>query len=420
MNYDRLLTRYIQGLIKNQGASNRHWLKAYHIRNPFDRMVVEELYDMWAKKSVMSPELVIERLVRAAKNHGVDENLVYTLVSDSIGSDVSAPEVMELHDALIKHEIEASARTTLMKLMSSIGSPGAIDEALEIMRNLKGLQPSPIVDLVSQVNVAIQDVEKGANALIPYGIKRLDKNIGGIYRKEICVLAGRPGHGKTSLACQFVLNILDQGYKVMIISKEMDASRLIHKLIANRSNLTSKDIMLGELTEDQRKELHRAGKALCEAYDGRLLLFDDVYDSAKVETLVARHRPDIVVDDYLQLSQYVSDNGRVELNRLLKHYKIIAKTYDVGMFCLSQLNRDIEKREDPRPRLSDLAESGTIEQIAATVAFVFYGHAFDHTEYPPDKVELIVDKSRYGKRLTVELLFDGEHMRYLPAPGKVQ
>lgn len=418
MNYDKLLMRYLYGLVKHRGVDSRYWLKAFSVADPFHRMVLDELHEMWSNKSSMAPELITEKLVRAAKYRGLDESKIFAFVGNALQSDVEKVEVKELHDAIIMHYAEADTKAVLSKLIASANSPTAIDEAIDRLRSLKALQPSTPVDLGDQLAKAIDDVESGHEGLIPYGVKPLDKHLGGVPRKEIVILAGRPGHGKTSVACQFVLNILDQGFRVMVVSKEMDTSRLLHKLIANKSSLTSDVLKMGNLTAEQKLELRRASRALQDQYDGRLLVFDDVYDSHKIETLVARHRPDVVIDDFIQLSSMDDNNMRVEINRTLKHYKQMVKAYNMGIVVLSQLNRDIEKREDPRPKLSDLAESGTIEQLAAQVIFVFYGYAFDHEEYPDDIVELIIEKNRYGKRFSSRLHFDGDHMRYTAIPGR--
>jgi replicative DNA helicase len=381
-------------------------------------MVVDELHTMWTNRSSMSPELITEHLVRACKVRGEEESKIYTLVGGAIESMVLPAEVKELHDALVLHYIKADFNAILAKLMASGDSPSAIDEALDKIRDLKALQPSPIVDLKEQLEDAMRDIEKGPESLIPFGIASLDKHLGGLNRKEVEIFAGRPGHGKTSFACQVALNVLDQGYRVMLVSKEMSTSRLLHKMIANTSSLTSTDIKMGELTAEQKVELKRAARELVTKYEGRLLIFDDVYDSHKIETLCAKHKPDVVFDDFIQLSKFNDMNTRLELQRIMKHYKEIAKTYNLSLVVLSQLSRAIEKREDPRPLLSDLAESGSLEQLAATVLFVFYGYVFDPQAYAQNLVEIIVPKVRYGELCRVALNFDGTHMRYTSITGR--
>lgn len=418
MNYNKLLLLYIQGLIRNKGTDSRFWIKPFSIEDPFARMIVDELHTMWTNRSSMTPELITEHLVRACKVRGEEEAKVYTLVGGAMESMVLPAEVKELHDALVLHYIKADFNAILAKLMASGDSPSAIDEALDKIRDLKALQPSPIVDLKEQLEDAMRDIEKGPESLIPFGIASLDKYLGGLNRKEVEIIAGRPGHGKTSFACQVALNVLDQGYRVMLVSKEMSTSRLLHKMIANTSALTSNDIKMGELTAEQKVELKRAAKELVTKYEGRLLIFDDVYDSHKIETLCAKHKPDVVFDDFIQLSKFNDMNTRLELQRIMKHYKEIAKTYNLSLVVLSQLSRAIEKREDPRPLLSDLAESGSLEQLAATVLFVFYGYVFDPQAYAQNLVEIIVPKVRYGELCRVALNFDGHHMRYTAIPGR--
>lgn len=372
---------------------------------------------MWKERSTMSMELITERLIRASKIRSLDEAAVYEFMAYAVDVEVDPREVKELYEMITLQQVKSDFAMAMNKLQQSIDSPGALDEAMEKIRSLKALQPTPSIDLCEQLDKAIDTTDRASSSLIPYGIPSLDRHLGGANRKEVEVIAARPGHGKTSLACQFILNWLSQGFKVMVISKEMDTSRLLHKLLANAADISSKSIKMGSLTPDEKTRMKTAAEKMKQQYNGRFWIFDDVYDSRKIETLASKYRPDVIVDDFLQLSNYDNDNTRGELTRIMKHYKEMVKAYDMNITTLSQMNRGVEKREDPRPMLSDLAEADTIGQLAATVLMLFYGYNFNPLEYPQDQIEVIVPKNRYGETFSTVLGFDGDKMRYTSMPG---
>jgi replicative DNA helicase len=420
MSSDSLLKRYLLGLIKNKGTEARFWLKPHHINDPFYRQFISEIYTMWKTGVSLTPELIVQRVNRSMHNLPISEeqktSRILSTISDAQACDVTKTEVKDIHDEVMKQYVYAEAKGVLTNLQKNMDNPETLDEALAAMRRLKSQEPTQVADLRKQLIEARDEAVNGSRSLIKFGVPSLDKALGGLNRAEVEIIAGRPGHGKTSLACQFVLNWLDMGYRVAVFSKEMTSSRLIHKLVANVSDdLTSDILKRGDLTDRQKVKLAQAVDQLLEKYEGRLFIYDDVYDSHHIETLCAKHQPDIVLDDFVQLSRMDDGNIRLEIQRIVKHYKEIAKTYNLCFLTLSQLNRGIEGREDPRPRLSDLAESGALEQLAADVLFVFYPFKNDYTS-PKNQVEVIASKTRYGETCRTVLHFDGDHMRYREMP----
>jgi len=129
---------------------------------------------------------------------------------------------------------------------------------------------------------------------------------------------------------------------------------------------------------------------------------------------IAKHKPDVVIDDYIQLIEVrgVKEGRRFEIEKIMQEYKWMCKQEDCSAILVSQLNREIEKRLDPRPRMSDYAESGVIEQTAELAMFVFYGHNFDSEKFNPYKSEIIVAKSRYGKIGTHMVGFNGGRCKF--------
>lgn len=417
---DQLVFRYISGLIANKGASKQFWIDPMKVANPVARGMLSELKAMWAGDTPMTAELISDRFYKNRLiGESMDPDQVFRFVQNSSASGISRIEVHNLHDAIMRDYVFSNAAKAVQELLPKLDCEEALDEVQATIRDLKASLPGMGVNIHRQFEEALEEAESGGKGIIKFGIPLLDARLGGFARGEVSIIAGRPGHGKTSLAVQFALNYLDQGLKVLIISKEMKTFRLIHKIIANKTDLTSKKLHRGELTEEEIVVLKEASAKLAKEYEGRLFIYDDVYDTHKIEAAVAKHKPDVVIDDFIQLTACDDSNIRLEILRIMKTYKAIAKEYNAAVITLSQLNRSIETREDPMPRLSDLAESGAIEQLAADVLFVYYPHKVD-PDQPADQVLVIAAKTRYGTSGRFVLGFQGEHMRYRQIPVQVR
>ena len=256
-----------------------------------------------------------------------------------------------------------------------------------------------------------------SEGIIPYGIQSIDNAMCGVCRKEITVLAGRPSHGKTSMAVQFIINWLEAGFRVLFISKEMSTGRLIHKFISNLGRISSQEIKKGSITDTEYFET--VASSIISRYKDKLFIYDDVYKATDVEALIIKHKPDIVVDDFLQMTDFGNirpEHTRIAIKDTLIMFKDLSKEYNIAYFVLSQLSRSIEGREDPIPRMSDLAESAAIEWLAGDVCFVYYPYKVTYDVADRSKIKYVVSKARYGESCIVPLGFDGDHMRYYALP----
>lgn len=245
--------------------------------------------------------------------------------------------------------------------------------------------------------------------IIPFGIGALDTPAGGMTRKEITVLGGRPGHGKTTLMLNIVRSLLQQGYKVMLFNREMSNVEVYKKLLVMESNeLTYDFIRKNDITEDKKAVIDATSDILKKKY-ANLLMYDDIRTLDDSLREVSRHKPDVVVDDYIQLisTKKSREGRRFEIENIMQEYKWVAKKENCSVLLVSQLNREIERRIDPIPRMSDYSESGVIEQTAETALFVFYGYNFDNTSYGKFDAQLISAKTRYGHIGTYNVGFNG-------------
>ena len=298
------------------------------------------------------------------------------------------------------------------------------------------------------VNVTNQAYERGGGmAGISTGLIDLDKQLGGLHPSDLLILAGRPSMGKTSLATNIAFNVakaykkglktdgtegaLDGGV-VGFFSLEMSAEQLAARILAEASEISSHKIRQGDLTEGEFRRFVDAAKEL-EACP----LFIDDTPALPISQLAARarrlkrtHGLDLLIIDYLQLCRGMSDNRVNEIAEISMGMKAIAKELNIPVIALSQLSRQVESRDDKRPQLSDLRESGSIEQDADVVMFVFREEYYKEREKPGDheiermaewveamerlhaKAEVIVGKQRHGPIGTVELSFEAQFTRF--------
>lgn len=304
-----------------------------------------------------------------------------------------------------------------------------------------------VTDAVNVANAAYQ--RDGGLAGVSTGLIDMDRKLGGLHRSDLLILAGRPSMGKTSLATNIAFNIAKafrrgetpdgstgtiDGGVVGFFSLEMSAEQLAARILSEAAQVPSEQIRRGDMSEAEFRNFVEAAKAL-EACP----LFIDDTPALPISQLAARarrlkrtHGLDVLIVDYLQLVRPASakDSRVNEVSEITQGLKAIAKELDIPVIALSQLSRQVEAREDKRPQLSDLRESGSIEQDADVVMFVFREEYYKEREKPGEhelekmaawqdemarlhgKAEVIIGKQRHGPIGTVELSFEGRFTRF--------
>ena len=303
-----------------------------------------------------------------------------------------------------------------------------------------------VTDAVNVANAAYQ--RDGGLAGISTGLADMDKKLGGLHPSDLLILAGRPSMGKTSLATNIAFNIVKaykrgrlpdgtegavEGGAVGFFSLEMSAEQLAARILSEAAEVPSEQIRRGDMTEQEFRRFVEAAKALesCPLYidDTPALPISQV--AARARRLKRTHGLDVLIIDYLQLLKGTSKDNRVqEVSEITQGLKAIAKELNIPVIALSQLSRAVESRDDKRPQLSDLRESGSIEQDADVVMFVFREEYYREREKPGDhelekmaqwqalmesvhgKAEVIIGKQRHGPIGTVELSFEGRFTRF--------
>ena len=283
-----------------------------------------------------------------------------------------------------------------------------------LINELQEIAPSKKKDINEIVNDTVETLKTGSN-IIPFGYKPLDNIAGGMTRKEITVIGGRPGHGKTTLTTNLTLSLLKQGYKVMLFNREMSNSEMMKKFfVMNSDGLSYQDLRVGDMDEGRIQNIEIIADDVKKELDN-LIMYDDIRTLGDAIREIQREKPDVVIDDYIQLVKVKNTNNkdrRFEIEDILTEYKWVCKKEDCSAILVSQLNREIEKRLEPRPKMSDFSESGAIEQTAETALFVFYGYNFDDEKYDKHEIEVICDKARYGKVGTYVMGFNGSKCKF--------
>ncbi len=262
---------------------------------------------------------------------------------------------------------------------------------------------------------------KGDYIGIPTGISALDKITTGLNKSDLIILGARPGMGKTSLALNIARNVAVNAKKtVCFFSLEMTRDQLAQRILSNEASIESQKLRTGDLTPDEWTRLTQAGRMLSEAE----LYFDET-SAITVSQMKAKLRRmkkvDLVIIDYLGLitSSSRSDNRVQQVQEITGSLKAMAKELKIPVLCCAQLSRGTEaKGKSHRPALSDLRESGSIEQDADQVLFIYRETYYDgekdgeENKGDPNKSEIIVAKNRHGSVDTVELRWDGKFTRF--------
>ncbi len=309
------------------------------------------------------------------------------------------------------------------------------------------------VDIISEAYK-----REGKIAGLPTGFKDLDKKLGGLHKSDLIIIAGRPSMGKTALGTNIAFNCaykfkqntdengnqkLIDGGKVAFFSLEMSSEQLATRILAERCKISGDKMRKAELSKEDFKKIAKTSSEL----ENLNLIIDD-NPILTIPTLRARarrlrrlHQIDLIIIDYLQLmsgSSNIRNDGRVqEISEITRGLKAIAKELNIPIIALSQLSRQVEQREDKRPQLSDLRESGTIEQDSDVVMFIYRESYYlerlepirksdeDDIKYNErvsrwqqltndsyNKAEVIIAKQRHGPIGSIKMHFDANFTKF--------
>ena len=358
-------------------------------------------------------------LTQEEKSNGLDEYYITSLTSE-VGTSENMPSYGKLvyKKYLMRKLIEETHKIQNKAYLSNGNAYEVLNNTYVTISELMDMQPQKHFDIGSAMAETIENIKNSDRNLIPTGYPSLDEMSGGLTRGEISIIGGRPGHGKSTLSLNMLANMINKGYKCIMFNREMSNTEMLKKLVVLESGLLSYSMVRSGALGDESSinEMNKTVELIKEKYNkDKFLMFDNVRDFAQASTEVKRFNPDVIFDDYIQLIVPDSkiEQRRLQLEKIIHEYKWLAKNVNAAVILVSQLNRSLETRSNPIPRLSDLAESGAIEQAAENVFFTYYDYKIFKNKslergYGKEIIEIIAGKVRYGETGSVKMDFKGD------------
>ncbi len=400
--------------------------------DPKHKVIFSAIHDLFRDSQVIDLLTVTERL----RKNGDLESAGGAYYLSSLTNRVASAAHIEYHSRII---IEKFIQREIIRMSNEI-LRDAFDETKDVFKVLSKAEEELFA--IAQSNMkksydtmnsamqgAISEIEKARQnsdgiSGIPTGFKDLDKLTSGWQRSDMIVIAARPAMGKTAFVLSMARNTaVDYNMGVAIFSLEMSSVQLVKRLISSEAKIDAEKLRKGDIADHEFQQIHTRIKKLSKAP----IYIDDtpgisIFElRAKCRRMKQKHDIDMVIIDYLQLmtagTGKTSGNRQEEISQISRSIKEIAKELNIPVIALSQLSRSVEQRGgDKRPVLSDLRESGAIEQDADIVSFIYRGEYYGllDDEYGPTqgRGDIIVAKHRNGATDTVRLQFIGRFARF--------
>ena len=391
-----------------------------------NRDIYETIYAMFSYSQAIDPVTVLGQMkVRGVYQDNCEEYLAEIMRVTPTAANVLEYAAIVRDRALLRRLGEAADEIGKLVYEGSGEAESMLENAerriyaLRQGRNVGGLMP--VSSVVQNVFDQLAEAASSGNAIpgISTGLADLDRVTLGLNKAELILIAARPGMGKTSIALNMALHAaLNEHQTVAIFSLEMSREQLVTRLLSRAALIPSQNLLTGQLSDQQWRDVSDAAQALS-ATDIRI----DDNPTLTVSDMNAQCRRvanlGLVVIDYLQLMQSAgsghtwSNESRTQaVSDISRMLKIMAKELNVPVICLSQLSRANESRQDKRPMLSDLRESGAIEQDADVVIGLYRDGYYNKESENPNLAEAIILKNRKGQTGTVELLWLPEYTSF--------
>ena len=380
-----------------------------------NREIYETIYTMFNFSQSIDPVTVLDKMKELGVHHDNSRDYILQLMQITPTAANAVRYAGIVRDKAMLRGLADAGTQIVDAVYEQVGTPSELLETAE--KKIFALRKGERGDSLEHIGVTMHKVfgrlEELAesDSVIPglsTGLRDLDRTINGLNRSDLALVAARPGMGKTAFALNLATNVGKKcGGTVAIFSLEMSREQLAMRLLAIESFVDSKKMLTGKLSEDEWNKLGAAAVALSQT-DIRV---DDNPSITVAEMNAKCRRLDnlsLVIVDYLQLmngSGYGknSDNRVTVVSEISRSLKIMAKELNVPVICLSQLSRGPEGRTDKRPMLSDLRESGAIEQDADEVMFLYRDDYYNKDTQEQGVAECIVAKNRHGELGTVKL-----------------
>lgn len=327
--------------------------------------------------------------------------------------------------------IEAAGQIAALAYQEAEDVDEVVDRAEQVLFGVSERRISrelvPIKQVLSEYYDRIEYLTRHQGEMIgiPTGFSDIDKLLGGLQRSDLVILAARPSVGKTSLALSFAHNAAKKhGQRVAFFSLEMSDEQVVQRLIAAETGINAQRLRRGDIEQDEWGRFIKATSDLAETH----IYIDDTPSISALELRTKARRLhaeigiDLIVVDYLQLMRgdFRSENRVQEISSISRALKALARELNVPVLALSQLSRGVESRTDKRPILSDLRESGALEQDADVVIFIYRDEMYNENTERPNIADIMVAKHRNGPTGSVSLYFRKELAQFLEAEVRRQ
>lgn len=396
-------------------------LKVAYLYDFNHRLVYEAMLKLWSENHPVDILSVANALSGKKGGEDLDKDFLLQLIAQSSlsGSTDSALKLIK-EKYQLRAMVQVGDEIKNLALNAADTPSTILDQAQKRLFevSLDNLEKNFVAlpDILAESFERISDLynNKVEHRGIPTGFVDLDGILGGLHSSDLIILAARPSMGKTSLSLELVKRIaLQQKIGVAYFSLEMSRDQLCDKLIASASGINLGKIRSGHLSDDpQNNEFMRLGGAIGQLSEAPIWIDDSESLSilelrTKARRLKMRHNVGVIMVDYLQLmsgkNESYGGNRVQEVSDISRGLKMLAKELQIPIIALSQLSRSVEGREDKRPMLSDLRESGSIEQDADVVIFIHREEMYHKETKKKGIADILISKHRNGETGTVEL-----------------
>ncbi|MGM0367283.1 MAG: replicative DNA helicase [Actinomycetota bacterium] len=388
-----------------------------------NQLIFSAIIELYAKGEPVDPITLADYLEKKGQLEEVGgKTFIHSLISNiPLASNAEYYAQIVNHNYILRKLIYAATEIATMGYEVPDDLSGAIDKAQQLIfsvyqdysRGSSTGKMAAMKDILSEVYEQVENLYENHSDVIgvPTGFIDLDKKTSGLQNSDLIILASRPGMGKTSLALAISKHVaLEENIPVALFSLEMSKQQIAQRLICAESRIDLHRLRSGNLRDDEWPKLARSIERLAESKlyidDTAFLTSMDLRSRARM--LVSTHGIRLLIVDYLQLMQSGSnyrDNRVLEITEISRNLKGIAKELNIPVIAISQLSREVEKRESKRPALADLRESGAIEQDADLVIFIYRDEYYDENTKDQGIAEINIAKHRNGPTAKIKLNF---------------
>ncbi|MBK9037277.1 MAG: replicative DNA helicase [Myxococcales bacterium] len=419
--------------LRNEVLSQLDTLEVEHFYSPKHQAVFMAMRNLEAKAQPIDPVTVEAELARQGKFEAIGGMAFLgelALRVPSVDNVIHYAEIVEGKRAA-RRVIEAAGEVVDKGYEDDLEVGEYLDMAegkiFEVTQRKAKSGPEPIKGLIKKVFSSLDERFASADGVtgVPTGFADLDAKTAGLQPTELIILAARPAMGKTSFAMSLAQNAaVTGGWPVIVFSLEMSSTQLAERLLCSEARVDSSALRRGQLQRQDMTNLTYAANTLAKAPilidDTPALSLRELRSRARRfrsnKELFAGKKTGLIVIDYLQLMrgspQTAKASREQEISEISRGLKSLAKELECPVMALSQLNRSLESRTDKRPQLSDLRESGAIEQDADVILFIYRDVVYNKDSETPDIAEVILGKNRHGAIGTVETRFEGRFTRF--------